>query len=82
MSSPSKKAARASLILVLGATSAIPAVAALTSNDQPPVVIASAASAGSEGPKARGMVIKAVRDRAGAAADGGRIAAMVKARLL
>ena len=45
MSSASKKAARASLILVLGATSAIPAVAALTGNDEPPTVVASAASA-------------------------------------
>ena len=40
-----------------------------------------AATAGVEGGKAMGLVIKAVRERAGASADGGRIAAMVKARL-
>lgn len=40
-----------------------------------------AAAAGAEGGKAMGMVIKAVRDRVGDAADGGRIAALVKARL-
>lgn len=43
--------------------------------------IAEAAAGGAEGPKAMGGVIKAVRERAGAGADGGRIAAMVKARL-
>jgi uncharacterized protein YqeY len=43
--------------------------------------IAVAAAAGSEGPKAMGQVIKAVRSRAGASADGGRIAGMVKSRL-
>ncbi len=43
--------------------------------------VATAAAAGAEGGKAMGMVIKAVRERAGAAADGGRVAAMVKARL-
>lgn len=43
--------------------------------------VAAAAAAGAAGPKAMGQVIKAVRDRAGAAADGGRIAAMVKAKL-
>lgn len=43
--------------------------------------IAAAAAAGAEGPKAMGQVIKAVRDQAGPTADGGRIAAMVKARL-
>lgn len=43
--------------------------------------VAAAAGAGATGPKAMGQVIKAVRDRAGAAADGGRIAAMVKAKL-
>lgn len=41
----------------------------------------SAAATGAEGGKAMGIVIKAVRQRAGAAADGARIAAMVKARL-
>jgi uncharacterized protein YqeY len=43
--------------------------------------VAAAAAAGAAGPKAMGQVIKHVRDRAGAAADGGRIAALVKARL-
>ena len=43
--------------------------------------IANAAAAGAEGGKAMGMVIKAVRERAGASADGGRIAAMVKSKL-
>lgn len=43
--------------------------------------VAAAAGAGATGPKAMGQVIKAVRDRAGSAADGGRIAAMVKAKL-
>jgi len=43
--------------------------------------IATAAAGGAEGPKAMGAVIKAVRERAGAAADGSRIAALVKARL-
>jgi len=43
--------------------------------------VASAAAAGAEGPRAMGQVIKAVRERAGAAADGSRIAAMVKSAL-
>jgi uncharacterized protein len=43
--------------------------------------VAVAASAGNTGPKAMGAVIKAVRERAGAAADGGRISAAVKAAL-
>lgn len=43
--------------------------------------IAVAAAAGAEGPKAMGQVIRAVRERAGPAADGGRIAAAVKSRL-
>ncbi len=43
--------------------------------------VAAAAANGAEGGKAMGMVIKAVRDRAGATADGGRIAALVKERL-
>jgi uncharacterized protein YqeY len=43
--------------------------------------VAAAAAAGAEGGKAMGQVIKAVRERAGATADGGRIAAMVKSRL-
>ena len=43
--------------------------------------VALAAADGAEGGKAIGMVIKAVRERAGDTADGGRIAALVKARL-
>lgn len=43
--------------------------------------IAAAAAAGAEGGKAMGSVIKAVRERAGASADGGRIAALVKSKL-
>ena len=43
--------------------------------------IAAAAATGAEGGKAMGLVIKAVRERAGAAADGARIAALVKAKL-
>jgi len=43
--------------------------------------IAAAAASGAEGPKAMGVVIKAVRGRAGASADGGRIAALVKSKL-
>ena len=43
--------------------------------------IATAAAAGLEGMKAMGKVIAAVRVRAGATADGAKIAAMVKAAL-
>ena len=43
--------------------------------------IARAAANGAEGGKAMGLVIKAVRERAGASADGGRIAALVKSKL-
>ncbi|MFP5489092.1 MAG: GatB/YqeY domain-containing protein [Acidimicrobiia bacterium] len=43
--------------------------------------VAAAAANGVEGGKAMGQVIKAVRERAGATADGGRIAALVKAKL-
>lgn len=43
--------------------------------------VAAAAANGAEGGKAMGMVIKAVRERAGDAADGGRIAALVKSKL-
>lgn len=43
--------------------------------------VVAAAATGAAGPKAMGQVIAAVRERAGAAADGGRIAALVKARL-
>ena len=41
--------------------------------------IAAARKAGAEGPKAMGQVIKAVKDRVGDGADGGRIAGVVKA---
>jgi len=43
--------------------------------------ISAAKNAGVEGPKAMGQVIKAVKDRAGDGADGGRIATFVKAAL-
>jgi uncharacterized protein YqeY len=43
--------------------------------------IAAAAAAGAHGSKAMGQVIKLVRERAGASAEGGRIAAIVKAKL-
>jgi len=43
--------------------------------------ISAAKNAGVEGPKAMGQVIKAVKDRAGDGADGGRIATLVKAAL-
>ncbi len=43
--------------------------------------IARAATAGAEGGKAMGLVIKAVRERAGSGADGARVAALVKSRL-
>ena len=43
--------------------------------------IAVARKAGAEGPKAMGQVIKAVKDRVGDGADGGRIAGIVKASL-
>ena len=43
--------------------------------------VAAATAAGAEGQRAMGQVIKAVRERVGAASDGSRIAAMVKAAL-
>lgn len=43
--------------------------------------VAKAAVAGQTGGKAMGLVVKAVRERAGSAADGGKIAALVKAAL-
>lgn len=43
--------------------------------------VANAAGTGAEGQRAMGQVIKAVRERVGAAADGSRIAAMVKSAL-
>jgi len=58
--------------------------AAMSDDDLAAIVdqeVAAAAANGAEGGKAMGMVIKAVRDRAGASADGARIAALVKARL-
>ena len=46
------------------------------------VEVAAAAASGATGPKAMGQVVKAVRDRAGSSADGSRIAALVKQRLI
>jgi uncharacterized protein YqeY len=43
--------------------------------------VANAVASGAEGQRATGQVIKAVRERVGAAADGSRIAAMVKSAL-
>jgi uncharacterized protein len=43
--------------------------------------VAAAAAAGADGQRAMGQVIKAVRERVGTAADGSRIAAMVKSSL-
>ena len=43
--------------------------------------IAKAAAAGQTGGKAMGVVVKAVRDRVGSGADGGKIAALVKGAL-
>jgi uncharacterized protein YqeY len=43
--------------------------------------VAHAATAGNVGPKAMGLVVKAVRARAGAGVDGGKVAALVKAAL-
>jgi uncharacterized protein YqeY len=43
--------------------------------------VANAAASGAEGQRAMGQVIKAVRERVGAAADGSRIAALVKSAL-
>ena len=43
--------------------------------------IAKAAAAGQTGGKAMGAVVKAVRDRVGSGADGGKIAALVKSAL-
>lgn len=58
--------------------------AAMSDDDLVAIVdeeVAAAAANGAEGGKAMGMVIKSVRERAGASADGGRIATLVKARL-
>ena len=43
--------------------------------------VAAATASGAEGGKAMGVVIKAVRERAGGNADGARIAALVKSKL-
>ena len=43
--------------------------------------IAALAAAGTTGPRAMGIAVKAVRGRAGSGADGGRVAAVVKAAL-
>lgn len=43
--------------------------------------VAAAAAAGNTGPKAMGIVVKAVRDRTAGSADGAKIAALVKASL-
>lgn len=58
--------------------------ASLTDDELASIVteeIATAAAAGLEGMKAMGKVVAAVRARAGATADGSKIAAMVKAAL-
>lgn len=58
--------------------------AAMSDDDLVAIVdeeVAAAAANGAEGGKAMGMVIKAVRERAGDGADGGRIAALVKSKL-
>lgn len=58
--------------------------ASLSDDDLSAIVteeIATAAAAGLEGMKAMGKVVAAVRARAGATADGSKIAAMVKAAL-
>lgn len=43
--------------------------------------VGKAAASGNTGGKAMGVVVKAVRERAGSGADGGKIAALVKAAL-
>ena len=43
--------------------------------------VATAVAAGNEGAKAMGLVVKAVRARAGSSADGAKIAALVKSAL-
>ncbi len=58
--------------------------AAMSDDELPASVseeVGKAAASGAEGQRAMGQVIKAVRERAGAAADGSRIAAMVKSAL-
>lgn len=58
--------------------------AAMSDDDLVAIVdaeVAAAAASGADGGKAMGLVIKAVRDRVGNGADGGRIAAIVKSKL-
>jgi uncharacterized protein YqeY len=58
--------------------------AAMSDEDVAKVVaeeVANAAAAGATGGKAMGAVVKAVRERVGASADGGKIAALVKSAL-
>lgn len=58
--------------------------AAMSDTDLEAIVdaeVAAAAASGAEGGRAMGQVIKAVRERAGASADGARIAALVRSRL-
>ena len=43
--------------------------------------VAAAVAAGNEGAKAMGLVVKAVRARAGSSADGAKIAGLVKSAL-
>ena len=55
--------------------------AAMSDEDVAKIVadeVANAAAAGATGGKAMGAVVKAVRERVGASADGGKIAALVK----
>ena len=59
--------------------------AAMSDDDLQAIVseeVAAAAASGAEGQRAMGQVIKAVRERVGPAADGSRIAAMVKSALV
>jgi len=58
--------------------------AAMSNEDVAKIVaeeVANAAAAGATGGKAMGAVVKAVRERVGASADGGKIAALVKSAL-
>jgi len=58
--------------------------AAMSDEDVAKIVaeeVANAAAAGATGGKAMGAVVKAVRERVGASADGGKIAAFVKSAL-
>ena len=58
--------------------------AAMSDEDVAKIVaeeVANAAAAGATGGKAMGAVVKAVRERVGASADGGKIATLVKSAL-